>query len=768
MLDHALAYAKAGMPVIPLHGVLTDGTCTCGTAKCHSPGKHPRTKNGLKDATTDPRKIRKWWGQSRWPNASIGGVGGRYLCLDIDANKDGFDSLGRLIEAHAPLPDTGVVATGAYGELRGQHYWFRVPEEHEIPGSRAGVRTGIDIRCAGGYAVLPPSQHASGVCYEWTVPFTEVTDAPAWVLDLVPEYVDGISTWEPSPNFHMSKQVKEFLRGDLEVEVGEQRDFLVAAARSVLTEGHSVEAATQLLWSGYDEAGGISASSWNDEDPWTPEDIYALVSDVFAKPPTSPLEKDFKSEDFTFDDTGNAARLIASFKRGNVLYVPELERWHVWNEKTHRFETVPEANLRARWAKITEELMVLARQARDEATEKALRTHARNSRMRPRVEAAVAMGRDRAAQPERALDSDPYLFGVANGIVDLRTGELRRNTPEELITRHSPVTYDPDATSSLWKSYLEQSVPDESLRTYLQLVCGYSLTGSTDEDAFFYLYGRPGSGKSTFTEALSYVMGSYAMSADTSSFMRDSQRNGSGPTEDLARLVGARLVTTGEVEQNERLAAALVSRITGGDPIAARMLYGRTFEYRPRFKLWIAANHLPRVASARSGIWRRVKILQFDQVVPKTRIDPLFRTHKIKEPEVAAAILTWMIEGAIAWQNRHSAGHPLQEPEVVTQEVAEYQRESDHVNAFAADALEQTNEDRDRVSVTRMFEHYLRWCDNEGRERRETQRGLATKLQDLGYVSKNARIDERVQRCWTRVTLRPLPGIIVPRRARRR
>jgi len=764
MLDHALMYARAGMPVIPLHSVLSDGSCTCGKAKCHSPGKHPRTANGLKDATTESRKIKKWWAPSRWPNASIGGVGGRYLCLDIDAKRGGFASLTRLIEANTALPETAIAESGLHDGERGKHYWFLVPDDHETPGSRQAVRTGIDIRCAGGYAVLPPSQHASGVNYEWITPFREIADAPTWVLDLVPEFITGDATWEPSPNFQMSKPVKEFLRGDLEIEVGEQRDFLVAAARSVLTEGHSVERTTQLLWEGYEGEGGILASAWDEDDPWTPEDIYALVSDIYRRPPNTPLQRDFTREDFTFDDAGNARRLIASYKPGHVFHVPELDRWYVWDDRLKCFQPTPESTLRSRWTKITEELSSLARQAHDEATEKALRTHARNSRMRPRVEAAVVMARDRAIKHESQLDVDPFLFAAANGVIDLRTGDLSPNAPEALITRRSPVEYEPDAQSSLFDEYLEASVPDAALRDYLQLVCGYSLTGSTDEDAFFYLYGRPGSGKSTFTEALSYVMGSYAMSADTSSFMRDSRRGGSAPTEDLARLVGARLVTTGEVEQNERLASALVSRITGGDPIAARMLYGRTFEYLPRFKLWIAANHLPRVASARSGIWRRVKILQFDQVVPRERIDPLFRTHRIKEPEVAAAILAWMVDGAIMWRRRHAQGHPLREPSIVTEEVERYQREADHVNGFAADALRHSNDDNDRVSTSTMFEHYLKWCDNEGRERRETQRGLALKLGDLGFVARPARLDGRVQRCWLRVQLVPQGGVHLKRK----
>lgn len=61
-LNYALDYATKGWAVIPLYPINQKGYCSCGMAKnCESPGKHPRTKNGLKDATTDIEQIKKWW-----------------------------------------------------------------------------------------------------------------------------------------------------------------------------------------------------------------------------------------------------------------------------------------------------------------------------------------------------------------------------------------------------------------------------------------------------------------------------------------------------------------------------------------------------------------------------------------------------------------------------------------------------------------------------------------------------------------------------------
>jgi Bifunctional DNA primase/polymerase, N-terminal len=87
---------RAGIPVFPLHDVREDGTCSCKKMSCNAAGKHPRTRNGVSDATTDEKQIKRWWRD--WP-ANIGGAGGRFVCLDVDARSGGFESLADLNSA---------------------------------------------------------------------------------------------------------------------------------------------------------------------------------------------------------------------------------------------------------------------------------------------------------------------------------------------------------------------------------------------------------------------------------------------------------------------------------------------------------------------------------------------------------------------------------------------------------------------------------------------------------------------------------------------
>ena len=109
--DSALEYALLGWPVMPCHSA-SNGRCTCDNPRCESPAKHPRTLNGLSDATIDPREIDRWW--LRWPDANIAVVCGRGLVVvDIDGDA------GRQSVAGRNLPITPVVTTG-----RGTHYYY--------------------------------------------------------------------------------------------------------------------------------------------------------------------------------------------------------------------------------------------------------------------------------------------------------------------------------------------------------------------------------------------------------------------------------------------------------------------------------------------------------------------------------------------------------------------------------------------------------------------------------------------------------------------
>lgn len=173
MLDHALRYAKFGIPVVPLHGIV-NGSCTCAAgAACKSAGKHPRVLNWTAEATTDEAVIRGWF--TRWPDSNIGGATGHAMdVFDIDGD-EGVTALSEMVQFNTPLPlNAPVVRTGSGG----LHYYF-APTGTRNSASKIG--THLDWRGLGGQVVLPPSRNANG-SYSWVRELDgAIPDAPSWL-----------------------------------------------------------------------------------------------------------------------------------------------------------------------------------------------------------------------------------------------------------------------------------------------------------------------------------------------------------------------------------------------------------------------------------------------------------------------------------------------------------------------------------------------------------------------------------------------------------
>ena len=185
-VDWALDYAAKGFHVFPLHYMLRDKSCSCKSKDCNRAAKHPATKNGVLDATTDVEQITRWW--TAGPHLNVGIATGHngliVVDVDTDANKGkvGAASLKQLIENNGELPATLTQRTGSGG----LHYFFHAAKPYKND-STGRIAKDIDVRCVSGYVVVPPSNHYSGGRYEWLndLPLAEIPD---WLTtNLVPE-----------------------------------------------------------------------------------------------------------------------------------------------------------------------------------------------------------------------------------------------------------------------------------------------------------------------------------------------------------------------------------------------------------------------------------------------------------------------------------------------------------------------------------------------------------------------------------------------------
>ena len=245
------------------------------------------------------------------------------------------------------------------------------------------------------------------------------------------------------------------------------------------------------------------------------------------------------------------------------------------------------------------------------------------------------------------FDRDPMLLNCSNGTLDLRNGEIRGHDPPDLITKMVPVAYDPQATCPVWEAFVDRTMEsDRSKIEFLQRALGYSLTGITSEQCLFVLHGSGANGKSTLMETIRELLADYAMHTTTSSLL---QSKSSPIRNDLARLNGARCVSAVEIGMGRRLDEALVKQLTGGDQVTARYLYNEYFEYKPTFKLFIAANHKPDIRGVDHGIWRRIHLIPFNVTIASDDID---RDLPSKLRAELPGILAWAVRGCRQWQER--------------------------------------------------------------------------------------------------------------------
>jgi putative DNA primase/helicase len=354
--------------------------------------------------------------------------------------------------------------------------------------------------------------------------------------------------------------------------------------------------------------------------------------------------------------------------------------------------------------------------------------HAIKSESRAALAAAVALAESEPGVfvMPKDLDADPWLFNVTNGTIDLKTGKLLKHRQNDLITKISPVVFDPTAKSELWDRVLaEASNGATDLIQYLQRAVGYALQGNVFERAFFLLYGPPGTSKSTFIDATSAIFGDYYVAASPETWLVQSHTGGN--RDDLVRLAGARLVSSNEFRKGAKFDEATIKSITGGDEITAAAKFKNSITFRPACTLWFSANDAPTIRDDDEGAWARVRRIPFDQVIPKHLQDRTLK-DRLREPSVSAAILAWAVQGCLVYQ---TAG--LGTAKAVEASVASYRSDMDRVAGFFEDCCVFEGDGEVQNAIFRG--EYERWCKEQGVKNPLSGHEMAKRLQERGCQS---------------------------------
>ncbi|MBR6393908.1 MAG: DNA primase [Ruminococcus sp.] len=304
---------------------------------------------------------------------------------------------------------------------------------------------------------------------------------------------------------------------------------------------------------------------------------------------------------------------------------------------------------------------------------------------------------------ESDFDKNVDLLNVRNGTINLKTMERQDHNPEDLLTNYIDVDYIPDAHTDLWERFISDILPsDKDLQRYMQKALGYAMTGIPELERMFILYGQSTrNGKSTLLNAVSNVLGSYAKAAPAE-LLQLTVRDSRNASEDLARLSKCRFLTVSEPAQNMVFDVPLIKSLTGRDTITARRLYETSFEYIPKFSIFLNTNYLPKVLDDSLFSSDRVHVIPFTRHFKPEEQDTTLKA-KLQTEENKTAILAWLLEGLKAYR-----AEGLKPPMPVLIATRVYVQQSDKLQSFIDEEMEET--DKPCMTLSECYELYRKWC----------------------------------------------------------
>ena len=426
---------------------------------------------------------------------------------------------------------------------------------------------------------------------------------------------------------------------------------------------------------------------------------------------------------YGWHDIGNG-NLFADWYKNKARYVPERKKWFVYDEGRWSPD-VGDLKVMELCKQLADQLVIYALSLEDEQKRQDYLKFVGHWQRRNYRDTILKDAASVYPVGISAFDKDPFLFNCINGTLDLRTREFRAHSPSDMLSMMSGVKYNPDARSDLWDRTVAAAMQEDAEKTtFLQKAMGYGTTGDISEECFFILYGPTArNGKGTIMETYIRMLGDYGRTSKPETIAQKQTINSGGPSEDIARLAGARVVNISEPGKQMVLSSALVKTLTGGDTVTARYLNENSFEFVPQFKLFVNTNHLPKVNDVTVFNSGRVKVIPFERHFTEAERDKTLK-EKLSQEDNLSGILNWCLDGL--WMMRETGLTP---PAAVQLATAQYQRDSDKIGRFVEEMLVQ--ELGGEVRTEEAYRAYQEWCGRNG----QAAEGMPAWKQSMGgYV----------------------------------
>lgn len=286
------------------------------------------------------------------------------------------------------------------------------------------------------------------------------------------------------------------------------------------------------------------------------------------------------------------------------------------------------------------------------------------------------------------FDADPELFYCQNGVLDLRTMQLREPRAEDYLMQRAEVRFDPEARSEFWEVFVREIFEDsEELYEYLQMVFGYSITGYISAQLIFVHFGSGANGKSKILDALSRLTGGYGTRLGCSTFAK----SGNSFTKEFERLAakieGKRCAIIDDLDTATKWNEGFIKSLTG-EVNVARKLYEEERDVANRSKFHIGCNEAPEPEGENRGLLRRVIIIPYNRVFTPIMGVELKLQAAIKRD--LPAILNWALQGL---GKLRAKGFEFPVPEAIKLMKEDYTHEHFKLDQVLAELLEKPSDE---------------------------------------------------------------------------
>jgi P4 family phage/plasmid primase-like protien len=349
---------------------------------------------------------------------------------------------------------------------------------------------------------------------------------------------------------------------------------------------------------------------------------------------------------------------------------------------------------------------------------------------------------------EKNLDSNPYLLGFTNGVVDFSTNTFRSGYPHDYLSKSTgreyivPSDRESDENVQNMKEinkFFDQAFPLPNLRRYMWEKLAAVLIGEKQDESFDIYFGSGSNGKSKLTKLMFKALGDYATVVPLS-LLTDKRPSIGGTSSEVYALKGVRYAVSQEPSAGVIMNDGIVKELTGGDPLQARTLYKESEVFVPQFSLCVCTNTKIEWLTDNDGIWRRIKEIVFmskfysegEKYHDKPRFEfPKDVTIDSKIPKWASLFVSMLV--SIAFQT----GGKVTPCTEVTQASNEYRQEQDVISTFITEKIEV--KDGSEIKPATLTQEFKAWHYNTYGHQKGPKVSDLTKKMDAAFGKRQLR-----------------------------